>query len=200
MSSQYFVDFLKNNENINEGINEVFINKIKQSNNPFLIFINGKPLGSKSKFLNQLLAGFQENNQKENDNSYFSLNEPFRIHLGKLKIFCKIKLSELFKRNCCKKFNDMEDADLFIVDSDGLNSLKGYTSSYISGILTLLQISAIKIFFIGKKEIEDVKNAEKLIKLSDVINYKNQNKSCQKIVLLKKNASIDRKIKNLMIY
>ena len=197
MNNQYFVDFLKNNENIIEGINEVFANKIKQSNNPHLIFINGKPLGSKSKFLNQLLAGFQENNQKENDNSYFSLNEPFRIHLGKIKIFCKIKLSELFKRNCCKKFNDMEDADLFIVDSDGLNSLKGYTSSYISGILTLLQISAIKIFFIGKKEIEDVKNAEKLIKLSDVVNYKNQNKSCQKIVLLKKNASIDRKIKKL---
>jgi len=197
MSSQYFVDFLKNNENINEGINEVFINKIKQSNNPFLIFINGKPLGSKSKFLNQLLAGFQENNEKDNNNNYFSLNEPFRIHLGKIKIFCKIKLSELLKRNCCKKFNDMKDADLFIVDSDGLNSLKGYTSAYISGILALLQVSAIKIFFIGKKEIEDIKNVEKLIKLSDVVNYKNQNKSCQKIVLLKKNVSIDRKIKKI---
>ena len=157
MSSQYFVDFLKNNENINEGINEAIVNKIKQSNNPHLIFINGKPLGSKSKFLNQLLAGFQENNQKENDNNYFSLNEPFRIHHGKIKIFCKIKLSELLKRNCCQKYNNMEDADLFIVDSDGLNSLKEYTSAYISGILTLLQVSSIKIFFIGKKEMEDKK-------------------------------------------
>ena len=197
MSSQYFVDFLKNNENINEGINEAIVNKIKQSNNPHLIFINGKPLGSKSKFLNQLLAGFQENNQKENDNNYFSLNEPFRIHHGKIKIFCKIKLSELLKRNCCQKYNNMEDADLFIVDSAGLNSLKEYTSAYISGILTLLQVSSIKIFFIGKKEMEDVKNAEKLIKLSNVVNYKNQNQSSQKIVLLKKNASIDRKIKKI---
>ena len=197
MSSQYFVDFLKNNENINEGINEAIVNKIKQSNNPHLIFINGKPLGSKSKFLNQLLAGFQENNQKENDNNYFSLNEPFRIHHGKIKIFCKIKLSELLKRNCCQKYNNMEDADLFIVDSAGLNSLKEYTSAYISGILTLLQVSSIKIFFIGKKEMEDIKNAEKLIKLSNVVNYKNQNQSSQKIVLLKKNASIDRKIKKI---
>ena len=197
MSSQYFVDFLKNNENINEGINEIFVNKIKRSNNPHLLFINGKPLGSKSKFLNQLLAGFQENNEKENDNNYFSLNEPFRKQHGKIKIFCKIKLSELLKRNCCKKYNNMEDADLFIVDSAGLNSLKEYTSAYISGILTLLQVSSIKIFFIGKKEMEDVKNAEKLIKLSDVVNYKNQNQSSQKIVLLKKNASIDRKIKKI---
>ena len=197
MSSQYFVDFLKNNENINEGINEAIVNKIKQSNNPHLLFINGKPLGSKSKFLNQLLAGFQENNEKENDNNYFSLNEPFKIQHGKIKIFCKIKLSELLKRNCCKKYNNMEDADLFIVDSAGLNSLKEYTSAYISGILTLLQVSSIKIFFIGKKEMEDVKNAEKLIKLSDVVNYKNQNQSIQKIVLLKKNASFDRKIKKI---
>ena len=197
MSSQYFVNFLKNNEDINDGINDEFVNKIKQSNNPHLIFINGKPLGSKSQFINQLIAGFQEYNQKENDNNYFSLNEPFRIYQGKIKIFCKIKLSELLKKNCCKNFNNMEDADLFIVDSVGLNSMKGNTSNYISGILTLLQVSAIKIFFIGKKEIEDIKNAEKLIKLSDVVNYKNQNQSSQKIVLLKKNASIDRKIKKI---
>ena len=89
----------------------------------------------------------------------------------------------------------MEDADLFIVDSAELNSLEGYNPASISGILTLLQVSAIKIFFIGKKEIEDAKNAEKMIKLSDVVNYKNQNQNSQKILLLKKNANIDRKIK-----
>jgi len=195
MSSQYFVTFLKNSEDINEGMNEAFVNKIKQSNNPHILFINGKRIKSKSTFLNQLLEGFQEVNQEENDNDYFSLEEPFRIRQGKIKIFCKIKLSELLKRNCCKKFNYMEDADLFIVDSAELNSLEGYNPASISGILTLLQVSSIKIFFIGKKEIEDTKNAEKMIKLSDVVNYKNLNQNSQKIVLLKKNASIDRKIK-----
>jgi len=194
MSSQYFVNFLKNNEDINEGINEAFANKIKQSNNPHILFINGKKIKSKSIFLNQLLAGFQEINQKENDNNYFSLEEPFRIRQGKIKIFCKIKLSELLKRNCFKNFNNLEDADLFIVDSAELNSLEGYNSASISGILTLLQVSSIKIFFIGKKEKEDVKNSEKMIKLSNVVNYKNLNQNSQKIVFLKKNASIDRKI------
>lgn len=195
MSSQYSVDLLKSNEKINEGINEAFINKIKQSNNPHLLFINGKSLGSKTTFINKFLSGFQENNDEENDNKYFSLEKPFKICNGKVKVFGKIKLSELLKRNCCKNYKNIKDADLFIVDTDGLNSLEGNSSSS-SGILTLLQVSSIKIYFIGKKEIEDAKNAEKLIKLSDVVNYKNQIQSSQKIILLKKNASIDRKIKN----
>ena len=89
----------------------------------------------------------------------------------------------------------MKDADLFIVDTEGLNSLGGNTSACISGILTLLQVSTIKIYFVGDIETKDVVNAEQLIKLSDVVNYKSQNYSSQKIFLLKKNASIDRRIK-----
>jgi len=197
-----FVDFLKNNENINEGINEEFFNIILKSYNPHLLCIYGKPRMGKSTLLNQLLAGFQENNQEENDNNYFLLDEPFKVGHGEgnfttkgCNVFGKIKLSELLKRNCCNNFNHMKDADLFIVDTEGLNSLGGNTSACISGILTLLQVSTIKIYFVGDIETKDVVNAEQLIKLSDVVNYKSQNYSSQKIFLLKKNASIDRRIK-----
>ena len=196
------VDFLKNNENIKEGINEGFRNLILNSYNPHLLCIYGKPRMGKSTLLNQLLSGFQENNQEENDNNYFLLDEPFKVGHGEgnfttkgCNIFGKIKLSELFKRNCCNNLNHMEDADLFIIDTEGLNSLGGNTSACISGILTLLQVSTIKIYYIGDIETKDVVNAEQLIKLSDVVNYKSQNYSSQKIFLLKKNASIDRKIK-----
>jgi GTPase SAR1 family protein len=197
------VDFLKNNDNIKEGINENFFNIILKSYNPHLLCIYGKPRMGKSTLLNQLLSGFQENNQEEeNDNNYFLLDEPFKVGHGEgnfttkgCNIFGKIKLSELLKRNCCNNFNHMKDADLFIVDTEGLNSLGGNTSACISGILTLLQVSTIKIYFIGDIETKDVVNAEQLIKLSDVVNYKSQNYSSQKIFLLKKNASIDRRIK-----
>ena len=196
------VDFLKNNDNIKEGINENFLNLILKSYNPHLLCIYGKPRMGKSTLLNQLLSGFQENNEEENDNNYFLLDEPFKVGHGEgnfttkgCNIFGKIKLSELLKRNCCNNFNHMKDADLFIVDTEGLNSLGGNTSACISGILTLLQVSTIKIYYIGDIETKDVVNAEQLIKLSDVVNYKSQNYSSQKIFLLKKNASIDRKIK-----
>ena len=196
------VDFLKNNDNIKEGINENFRNLVLKSYNPHLLCIYGKPRMGKSTLLNQLLSGFQENNQEENDNNYFLLDEPFKVGHGEgnfttkgCNIFGKIKLSELLKRNCCNNFNHMKDADLFIVDTEGLNSLGGNTSACISGILTLLQVSTIKIYYIGDIETKDVVNAEQLIKLSDVVNYKRQNYSSQKIFLLKKNASIDRKIK-----
>ena len=201
------VDFLKNNDNIKEGINEDFLNMILKSYNPHLLCIYGKPRMGKSTLLNQLLSGFQENNQEDNDNNYFLLDEPFKVGHGEgnfttkgCNIFGKIKLSELLKRNCCNHFNHMKDADLFIVDTEGLNSLGGNTSACISGILTLLQVSTIKIYYIGDIETKDVVNAEQLIKLSDVVNYKSQNYSSQKIFLLKKNASIDRRIKKKMIF
>ena len=196
------VDFLKNNDNIKEGINENFLNLILKSYNPHLLCIYGKPRMGKSTLLNHLLSRFQENNEEENDSNYFLLDEPFKVGHGEgnfttkgCNIFGKIKLSELLKRNCCNNFNHMKDADLFIVDTEGLNSLGGNTSACISGILTLLQVSTIKIYYIGDIETKDVVNAEQLIKLSDVVNYKSQNYSSQKIFLLKKNASIDRKNK-----
>ena len=201
-TSKYFVDFLKSNKNIQEGINEQFINFLNESHNPHIIIVYGKPRMGKSTLLNQLLRGFDENNNQK-DNEYFSLNRPFEVRAGEANfttegcnIFGKIKLSELLKKNCFNYFNNMDDADLFIVDTEGLNSLGGNTPACTSAILTLLQVSTIKLYFIGDIEKKDIEEAEQLIKLSDILNYKKPNKSTQKIFMVKKNSTIDRKIKD----
>ena len=62
----------------------------------------------------------------------------------------------------------------------------GNTPACTSAILTLLQVSTIKLYFIGDIEKKDIEEAEQLIKLSDILNYKKPNKSTQKIFMVKK--------------
>jgi len=179
--SKYFIEFLNNNNNFKEGINKDFINKLRQSHNPHIIIIYGNPRIGKSTLLNQLLNGFKEN-YEYSDNEYFNLDKPFKIGHNEFEyitkgcnIFGSIKLSKLLKRNCCYSFNNNIDADLFIVDSEGIGALDN-TSGFISGILTLLQVSTIKIYCTNGITRENLKDTEKLINISEIINTNNFSK------------------------
>ena len=191
--SQYFIDFLNNNNNFNEGINQDFINKIRQSHNPHIIIIYGNPRIGKSTLLNQLLRGFKDN-YKYQDNEYFNLDKPFKIGPNEFEyitkgcnIFGSIKLSKVLENNCCYNLNYKEDADLFIADSEGIGALDN-TSGFISGILTLLQVSTIKIYCTNGITSENLKETEKLINISEIINRNNFSKQ---IFIVNQNTRID---------
>ena len=189
--SQYAIEFLKDNNNFMED----FKNKIRQSHNPHIIIVYGNPRIGKSTLLNQLINGFKENNE-EPDNEYFNLDKPFKTGHNEFEyitkgcnIFGSIKLSELLKRNCCHNFinNIDEDADLFIVDSEGIDALDS-TSGFISTLLTLLQVSTIKIYCTNGITRENLKDTEKLINISEIINTNNNFKQ---IFLVNLNTKID---------
>ena len=191
--SQYFIDFLNNNNNFNEGINQDFINKIRQSYNPHIIIIYGNPRIGKSTLLNQLLRGFKDNYEYQ-DNEYFNLDKPFKIGPNEFEyitkgcnIFGSIKLSKVLENNCCYNLNYKEDADLFIADSEGIGALDN-TSGFISGILTLLQVSTIKIYCTNGITSENLKETEKLINISEIINRNNFSKQ---IFIVNQNTRID---------
>ena len=197
MSIQYsqYIDFLNNNNNFNEGINQDFINKIRQSHNPHIIIIYGNPRIGKSTLLNQLLRGFKDN-YKYQDNEYFNLDKPFKIGPNQSEYITKgcniigsIKLSKLLKKNCCSNLNIYEDADLFIADSEGLGALNKNTSGFISGILTLLQVSTIKIFYTDGIITGNLRDAEKLINISEII--RENNNFSQQIFMVIRNTGID---------
>ena len=188
--SQYLIDFL------NDG-NQDFINKIEQSHNPHIIIIYGNPRIGKSTFLNQLLKGFNEKYDYP-DNEYFNLNGPFKVgpnqseYITKgCKIYGSIKLSELLKKNCLYNLNinENEDADLFIVDSEGIGSLDNNTSGFISGILTLLQVSTIKIYYTDGVISGNLRETEKLINISKII--KDNNDFSQQTFMVIRNTNID---------
>ena len=197
MSIQYsqYIDFLNNNNNFNEGINQDFINKIRQSHNPHIIIIYGNPRIGKSTLLNQLLRGFKDNYEYQ-DNEYFNLDKPFKIGPNQSEYITKgcniigsIKLSKLLKKNCCSNLNIYEDADLFIADSEGLGALNKNTSGFISGILTLLQVSTIKIFYTDGIITGNLRDAEKLINISEII--RENNNFSQQIFMVIRNTGID---------
>ena len=198
--SQYFIDFLNNNNNFNDGINQDFFNKIKQSHNPHIIIIYGNPRIGKSTFLNQLLKGF---NEKYNypDNEYFNLSGPFKVGPNQSEyitkgcnIYGSIKLSELLKKNCLNNLNinENEDADLFIVDSEGIGSLDNNSSGFISGILTLLQVSTIKIYYTDGVISGNLRETEKLINISQII--QDNNDFSQQTFMVIRNTNIDNRL------
>ena len=193
--SQYFIDFLNNNNNFND-----FFNKIKQSHNPHIIIIYGNPRIGKSTFLNQLLKGF---NEKYNypDNEYFNLSGPFKVGPNQSEyitkgcnIYGSIKLSELLKKNCLNNLNinANEDADLFIVDSEGIGSLDNNTSGFIPSVLTLLQVSTIKIYYTDGVIYGNLRETEKLINISKII--QDNNDFSQQIFMVIRNTNIDNRL------
>ena len=194
--SQYFIDFLNNNNNFNEGINQDFINKIRQSHNPHIIIIYGNPRIGKSTFLNQLLHGFKDNYEYA-DNEYFNLDKPFKVGPNQSEyitkgcnIFGSIKLSELLQKNCLYNLNlnPNEDADLFLADSEGIGALDKNTSGFISGILTLLQVSTIKIYYTDGINTGNLRETEKLIHISEII--QDNNNFSQQIFMVIRNTNI----------
>jgi len=198
--SQYFIDFLNNNNNFNDEINQDFFNKIKQSHNPHIIIIYGNPRIGKSTFLNQLLKGF---NEKYNypDNEYFNLSGPFKVGPNQSEyitkgcnIYGSIKLSELLKKNCLNNLNinANEDADLFIVDSEGIGSLDNNTSGFIPSVLTLLQVSTIKIYYTDGVIYGNLRETEKLINISKII--QDNNDFSQQIFMVIRNTNIDNRL------
>ena len=167
------IPLFKNNDNIEEGISEQFEEVIKKCKHPHIICIYGDSRTGKSTKMNQIINGTISEN-------YFKLNGPFKplreIHTSMTKgcdLYGPIKVEDIAKKNNidineCDK--DIIDNELFFVDTEGLKSIDNTTKSCISGILTILQVSSIKILytpFLDNEKFEDiVKNS----KLSNILN------------------------------
>ena len=167
------IPLFKNNDNIEEGISEQFEEVIKKCKHPHIICIYGDSRTGKSTKMNQIINGTISEN-------YFELKGPFKplreIHTTMTKgcdLYGPIKVEDIAKNNNidineCNR--DIIDNELFFVDTEGLKSIDNTTKSCISGILTILQVSSIKILytpFLDNEKFEDiVKNS----KLSNILN------------------------------
>ena len=165
----------KNNDNIEEGLSDKFISKLSQCNNPHIICVYGDARLGKSTKLNQIINGTISNN-------YYSLREPFKtkleIHTTQTKgcdFYGPVKVRDLIDRNEID-INDLEGFDrnilnheLFFVDTEGLKSIDIVTKTCIAGILTILQISSIKILYMPTLENEKFEEVAKNSKLSNIL-------------------------------
>ena len=165
----------KNNDNIDEGISDIFITKLSQCNNPHIICVYGDARLGKSTKLNQIINGTISNN-------YYSLNGPFKtrleIHTTQTKgcdFYGPVKIKELIDRNEID-INELEGFDrkmmndeLFFVDTEGLKSIEAVTRTCIAGILTILQIASIKILYMPTLENEKFEEVAKNSKLSNIL-------------------------------
>ena len=173
MTQPKFFQLFKNNENIEEGISDDFINVLKECNNPHIVCIYGDARMGKSTKMNQLIQGIKANN-------YFSLDGPFKtllqIHTTQTKgcnFYGPIKIKDIIERNDLD-INELEgnvsgEEDLFFVDTEGLKTIDNMTKTCVAGILTILQIAAVKILYIPLLDNEKLEEAAKNTKLSAIL-------------------------------
>ena len=170
----------KNNDNIEEGISEEFINILKKCKNPHIICIYGDARTGKSTKMNQIINGINANN-------YFNLNQPFKtlreIHTTMTKgcnFYGPIKIEDIASKNDIDigEINrQIINDELFFVDTEGLKTIDNTTKSCVSGILTVLQIASIKILYTPFLDNEKFEDAVKNTKLSSILNlFTNESK------------------------
>ena len=181
-----FFPLFKNNYDIEEGVNDEFINILKKCNNPHIICVYGDARLGKSTKLNQIINGVKSKN-------FFGLTGPFRtrleIHTAQTKgidFYGPIKVKDLVDRNNLdiNEFdNDIRNDDLFFVDTEGLKSIDQVTKTCVAGILTILQIADIKILYMPILDNEKLEEAAKNSNLTNILNiFDNQSET---IVLIR---------------
>ena len=163
----------KNNDNIEEGISEKFIEILKKCKHPHIVCIYGDARTGKSTKMNQIINGIQSEN-------YFDLKGPFKtlreIHTAMTKgcnFYGPIKIADIANKNNIdinEIDRDIINDELFFVDTEGLKTIDNTTKSCISGILTILQIASIKILYIPFLDNEKLEDAVKNTKLSNILN------------------------------
>ena len=163
----------KNNNNIEEGISKDFKEILKNCKNPHIICIYGDARTGKSTKMNQIINGTKSEN-------YFDLKTPFKtlreIHTTMTKgcnFYGPIKAGKIANLNNLNKsdYEEIENDELFFVDTEGLNSIDETTKSCVSGILTILQVAAIKILYIPFLDNEKLDDAVNNTKLTNILNF-----------------------------
>ena len=183
----------KNNENIEEGISEDFIQVLEKCNRPHIICIYGDARTGKSTKMNQIINGTESDN-------YFDLKEPFKtkreIHTTETKgcnFYGPVKIKDIVDKNNIDIHeinSEILSDELFFVDTEGLRSIDNTTKSCVSGILTILQISSVKILYIPFLDNEKLEEAVKSTKLSNILNLVNYQ---SKIIVLIRDVPLKEK-------
>ena len=173
-----FFPLFKNDNDINQGLSNDFINIFKKCKNPYIICMYGDARMGKSTKLNQIINGI-------NDPNYYTLTQPFKtklqLHTTETKgcnFYGPLKLQEITQKNDIdiNEFNqNLKNSEFFLVDTEGLKAIDNTTKTFIAGILTLLQISSIKILYIPLLDNEKLDEIAKNSKLSNIIKSNNNN-------------------------
>ena len=181
-----FFPLFKNNNDIEQGINDDFINILGKCNNPHIICVYGDARLGKSTKLNQIINGVKSHN-------FFGLTGPFKtrleIHTAQTKgvdFYGPIKVKDLVDKNDLdiNEFdNEIKNDELFFVDTEGLKTIDQVTKTCVAGILTILQIAAIKILYMPILDNEKLDEAAKNSNLTNILNiFDNQSET---IVLIR---------------
>ena len=184
----------KNNDNIDEGISDKFIEVLKKCARPHIICIYGDARTGKSTKMNQIINGTTANN-------YFNLKQPFETRREIYSTMTKgcnfygpIKIKDIANKNnidICEIDKEIINDELFFVDTEGLRTIDKTTKSCVSGILTILQIASIKILYTPLLDNEKLEEAAKNVKLSNILNLINNE---SQIIVLIRDVRTDEKI------
>ena len=171
----------KNNDNIEEGLFQNFVEALKNCLNPYIICIYGNSLNRKRAKLNQIINGTCSEKYFDEQRPFETSKEEVNIIRNKSEERCNIygpiKLKDIIKNNNIdenKVSKNAMDNELFFVDLEMSN---------IFELLTFLQISSIKIFYISEVDWIKLEEFEKNEKISYFLNI--SDKPTKNIVLIK---------------
>ena len=140
--------FITKDESNSLKLNEKVIKMIRNSDNPHIVIITGKYRLGKSTTLNNIICGCKTGMTFIPREQIFKADRGITNITKGCDIYGPIKLSELRKRNCLESIEG--NADIFLVDSEGLDSIDGTTDMLYPGIITLLLLASTKIQFNNK--------------------------------------------------
>ena len=183
------LQLFKNNDDIEEGLSQNFVEALKKCLNPHIICIYGSSSIGKCTKLNQIINGTCSE-------KFFDLQEPFKtskeeINIIKNKsektcnIYGPIKLKDIIKNNNIdenKISKDILDNELFFFESE---------MPHIFELLIFLQISTIKIFYLSDIDLLKLEEVEKNEKLSYFFDISEKG---SKNIFLIKDCIVNRKL------
>ena len=147
MSAKVFPLVLENEKTDKPSLNPEAMELINASKNPHFLVFTGNTRNGKSTTLNQLIRGHSEK-------LTYIAKTPFKRRGGQESItrgcdlYGPIKLRDFLDKNDIH--DPCEDADIFLVDTEGFQSLTGTTRSLIPAVFTMQQVATSCVFFIQK--------------------------------------------------
>jgi len=148
-------------------LNTDVLHEIERANNPHLIIFSGKTRIGKSTTLNNLIFGCIDGKVFVPKMSIFKSSSSHISVTHGCDIYGPIKLSELKRRNKCNSGNDFDDdedseendADIFIIDTEGFGSMNQNSKMMYPGILTLMQVCTSSVMLTSSvPTVEDLTN------------------------------------------
>ncbi|EDR28018.1 hypothetical protein EDI_278730 [Entamoeba dispar SAW760] len=162
------IPLFKDNNDISKGLSDQFRNIISHCNKPHFICICNDQGSNENININQIINGISSND-------YFHLQEPLKVsnetstsETNKCNIIGPIIVSDIVKRNNLEEqeFQQILNDEVFFIEITKLKLTSSTTLNNITGILSILQLSSVRIIHntneINASVLEDISSIDNL--------------------------------------